>query len=64
MKNIHTDRIHITVSPVLKKSIQTASHAKELSISEYVRSLIYEDLLKNMDEKDGKFIYAAEHEIK
>jgi hypothetical protein len=48
-KNIHTSRINFALSPILKQSIDVASHANLMSISEYIRSLVIDDLIKNSE---------------
>lgn len=48
-KNPHTDRLNFALPPHLKKSIEIAAHARLMSVSEYIRGLVIEDLLNNTE---------------
>lgn len=45
----HTERLNFMVSPKLKRSIKIAAHANQCGISDYIRWLIYNDLMANSE---------------
>lgn len=71
MKNLHTDRLNFALTPRLKKSIEIAAHARMQTVSEYIRSLVIEDIMNNselFDREDGKpghpdAYYVAKHKL-
>lgn len=66
-KNIHTEKLNFALSPALKKSIQIAAHANLMSVSEYIRQLILDDLMKNSEltgEPDNVVVdYVVKHKL-
>jgi hypothetical protein len=67
-KDVHTSRLNFMLSPKLKKSVSIAAHANMMSVSDYIRGLIYKDLIENselvpMDIYDSKAVYVVKHEL-
>jgi len=70
-ETVHTERVNFLVSPQLKKNIEIAAHAQLGSVSDYIRGLIYNDLINNsvvvdQTEDNGEILildYVARHRM-
>jgi hypothetical protein len=66
-KNINTDRCNFALSPYLKRSIEIAAHANLITVSEYIRGLVLNDLMANSElsgePDDTKSHYVVRHEL-
>lgn len=61
--DLHTERLNFTLSEHLKNSIKIAAHAQLMSVSDYIRGLIYKDLMKNSELSDKGVFYTVKHKL-